>query len=147
MLLHKESFVPTHNGYMILPMTEINLDVQYSSGTQNIKISTPQLISGNDCRIFTNKLALPLQSIKKYNKTIISNTSYDLQFIKNDADLLSEHLIKLPQIINLNDIRNARLNLDDTESILSKIKNHRRLSSWSQTANTILSYARYLSIS
>ena len=54
---------------------------------------------------------------QKCNKWI--NVSYDTKFDRDDISKLKERLIELPKQINNEELRQARISLDDTENILS----------------------------
>ena len=124
-LLHKETFIPTRDGYIIIPTVVINLDIVCEGQVKNIIIKTSTLISGENCQLYNDydKLDLPRHLENKQIYTI--NVTYDINYESQDLEKLKGQLIQLPKQINLDELKRARLSLDDTQNILDRISTHR----------------------
>ena len=107
------------NGYIIVPLGKLTLDISCKDDILDFNVEIEQ----------------------KFNEWI--NVTYDTQFDKDDISKLKERLIQLPKQINNEELRQARISLDDTENILSKIANHRRLKTWKETGLEWIQYLGY----
>ena len=59
---------------------------------------------------------------------------------------MEKHLITLPRQLDLNVLKQMKLNLDDTENLLGKIASHHRVQTWKEKATEWLQYIGYVSI-
>lgn len=145
-LLHKETFIPTNDGYIIIPTVDIDLDIVCEGHVKNIIVKTNTLISGENCQLYNgyDKLDLPRHLESKQTYTI--NVTYDIKYEHQDLDKLKGKLIQLPKQINVDELRRARLSLDDTQNILDRISTHRRIKTWKETSLEWIQYLGYISI-
>ena len=81
-----------------------------------------------------------------YKHTEWLNVTYEIKYDYDDLKQLNEQLIQLPKIITSKELSNAKLSLDDTESILSSISSHRRIKNWKEAVIEVSTYIGYTAI-
>ena len=108
-----------------IPTHDLEIDILCLNKLNTVKIVKATLISGSNCKIYTQSIDLILPNIDSLHKIVTTNISYDLDFEKQELETLKDRLIQLPQRVDNNELVQARLSLDDTENMLSKISNNR----------------------
>ena len=133
-LLHKETFIPINNGYIIIPLDKLTIDISCIDGIKSIDLIKPAKITGSNCKIYNNydQLDLYQKMTDKYIEWL--NVTYETHYDQTDLEKLKDRLIQLPKQINTDKLRRARLILDDTENILETIATHRRVKTWKETS-------------
>ena len=142
-LLHRETFIPIANGYIIIPANPTNLDISCESTLRNLIINQPTIIQGKDCKIYNDLDVLYLKNFQRIESIEQFNVTYNTKYLEQDLNNLKEQLIQLPKVISNNELRQARLSLDDSENMLANIAQHRRAKTITETALTYLSYLGY----
>ena len=142
-LLHRETFISVINRYIIIPLETLRLDISCKDSIRAIELTIPELLSGQYFEVYNNydTLDLNVEIEQKFNEWI--NVTYVTKFDRDDISKLKERLIQLPKQIKNEELRQARINLDDTENILSNISNHRRLKTWKETSLEWIQYLGY----
>lgn len=108
--------------YIIIPKTTVNLDIAFETGIRPIQVKVNTLISGENCQLHNNNDKLDLLiNLKTSQKIIVS-------------DQLKNGLIQLLSQLNIEELRNARLSLDDAQNMLERISSHWRLKTWKETS-------------
>ena len=74
------------------------------------------------------------------------NVLYDIENCKEDLSRLETILIQLPNILDNNELKLARISLDDTENLLNSIANRRRIKTWKETSVGWFQYLGYIAI-
>ena len=74
------------------------------------------------------------------------NVTYNISYYNDDPKTLESKLICLPKFIDNNELRQAKLSLDDAENILKSIATDRRLRTWRETSMDWLSYLGYTAL-
>ena len=120
-LLHRETFIPVINGYIIIPLEKLTLDIFCKVFIRTIELTNPELPLGQNCKVYNNYdiLDLNVEIELEFNEWI--NVTYDTKFDRDDISELKERLIQVPKQINNEELRQARISLDDTENILLNI--------------------------
>ena len=59
--LNSESYIPTKNGYILLPNNKLTLDFLCADSTTSIKVDTNVLIQGSECEIVSDNVRLYLE--------------------------------------------------------------------------------------
>ena len=132
-LLHREMFIPITNGYIVIPLKELDLDLACENNIKQEKISERSLLLGNNCKLYNNYDLLYLGNTIKYNTFEYFNVTYDIQYSASDLASLENRLIQLPKIIDNFELQQARLSLDDMENMLNSIVRHRRIKTTTET--------------
>lgn len=145
-LLHTETFIPLQTGYIIIPTKKLNLDIMCENDLKTLEINEATIINGTNCKLYNGHDVLELNSGLEYYTQIWLNITYDVNFNADDASHLKTKLLQLPKQIDNNELRQARVSLDDTENILSSIAKDRRLRTWKETSLEYLQYAGYISL-
>ena len=116
-LLHKETYIPI-NCYIIIPLDKLTIDISCIDGIKSIALIKPDKITGSNCKIYNNydQLDLHQKSTDKYVEWL--NVTYEAHYDQKASEKLKDRLIQLPKQINTDELRRARLSLDDTENIL-----------------------------
>lgn len=145
-LLHKETYIFVENGYIIIPTGELEIDALCPNELKTIKINRATLITGAGCKLHSANIELKLPEFHSFNKIITVNVTYELNFERKELELLKNRLIQLPQQVDNDELLRARLSLDDTENMLSKISSHRRMHTWTERSLEWLKYLGYFAI-
>ena len=140
-LLHRETFIPITNGYIVIPLKGLNLDLACENNIKQERISESLLLLGNNCKLYNNYDLLYLGNTIKYYTFEYFNVKNDIQYSASDLASLENRLIQLPKIIDSIELQQARLSLEDTEKMLNSIVQHRRIKT---TTETIMEYSSYL---
>ena len=142
-LLHKESFIPINNGYIIIPLDKLTIDISCIDSIKSRDLIKPAEITGSNCKIYNNYDQLDLREkiTDKYVEWL--NVTYEMHYDQTDLEKLKDRLIQLPKQINTDELRRARLSLDDTENILETIATHRCVKTWKETSLKWLQYFSY----
>ena len=74
------------------------------------------------------------------------NVTYNISYSNDDLKTLECKLISLPKIIDNNELRQAKLSLDDAENMLKSIATDRILRTWRETTMDWLSYLGYTAL-
>ena len=53
-LLHKGTFIPINNGYIIIPLDKLTIDISCIDGIKCIDLIKPAKITGSNCKIYNN---------------------------------------------------------------------------------------------
>ena len=120
-LFHREAFIPITNGYIVIPLKELDLDLACENNIKQEKISEPSLLLGNNSKLHINYESLYLGNTIKYNTFDYFNVTYDVQYSASDLPSLENRLIQLPKIIVNVKLQKARLSLYDSENMLNSI--------------------------
>ena len=143
-MLHKETFIS--NGYIIVPVEPITLDINCETILKFETVLKPSLIQGNNCKIYNELDILYLKNTRRSLTTEQFNVTYDINHPGQDLDKLRNQPIQLPKLIDNKKLQQARLSLDDTENMLQTIAQHRRTKTLTETALTYLSYLGYVAL-
>ena len=108
-LLHRETFIPITNGYIVIPLKELDLDLACENNIKQERISEPSLLLGNNCKLYNNYDLLYLGNTIKYKTFEYFNITYDIQYSASDLASLENRLIQLPKIIDNVELQQARL--------------------------------------
>ena len=95
--LNSQSYIPTKNGYILLPKNNLTLDFLGAYSTTSIEVDTNVLIQGSECKIVSDNVQLYLEKPTVYEKPIILNKTYETSYDRNSLDTLEKHLITLPR--------------------------------------------------
>ena len=118
-LLQKETFIPMSNGYIVIPWINLELDISCDKSIKQEIISKPSTINGQNCKLYNNYDTLYLKSHIGRNFTKRINVTYNLKYFKDDLLNLKTKLIQLPKLIDNEELKQARISLDDTENLLN----------------------------
>ena len=116
----------------------MNLDIACETFVKHEEIVTPKKLEGEKCKVYNEYDILYLSSTMTYKHMEWLNVTYEIKYYYNDLKQLNEQLIQLPKITTSKELSNARLSLDDKESIVSSIASHRRIKNWKKTGIEIL---------
>ena len=145
-LLHKDTYIYVHNGYIVIPTEAIEIGVLCLKNLTTIIITKTTLITGENCKIYSRNIELKLPSAGTLHKITTINVSYELNFDKQDLEMLKDRLVQLPQQLDNEELKRARLSLDDTESMLDRIGTHRRIKTWTEKSVEWLQYLGYFAM-
>lgn len=145
-LLHTETFIPLQTGYIVIPTKKFNLDILCDTNLKTLEINVATIITGSNCKLYNNHDILELNSDIEYHTQTWFNVTYDANFNVDDVNHLKIKLLQLPKQINNNELRQARISLDDAENILSNIAKDRRLRTWKETSLEYLQYTGYIAL-
>ena len=115
-MLHTETFIPITNGYIVIPLKELGLELACENNIKQEQISEPSLLLGNNCKLYNSYDLLYLGNTIKYNTFEYFNVTYDIQYSASDLASIENRLIQLPKIIDNVELQQARLSLNDTET-------------------------------
>lgn len=145
-LLHQETYIPVTNGYILLPLRQITIDINCDDGLETITIHHASLIQGSRCKVFLENTELYLPTTQTLNKIVNINVSFELPFDKNEIENLRDRLIPLPQKLDQQTLANAKLGLDNTLDLLEQIKSRTRINNWKEKTVDVLHIAGYCSL-
>ena len=104
-------FIPVSNGYIIVPIERIRLDINCETFLKLETVLKPSLLQGNDCKIDNELDILYLKNTRRSLTTEQFNVTYDVNHSGQDLDKLRSQLIQLPKLIDNKELQQARLSL------------------------------------
>lgn len=105
---------------------------------------TPKIITGSKCKIYNNYDTLELNDQITYITHKWINVSYN--DLNNNSDTISNHFLQLPKIINHEKLKQARLSLEDTRSMLEQIEFRKRTHNFLENSLSIFNYISYAAL-
>ena len=110
------SYIPVRNGYILLSAKAVSLDITCIDNLTTIQIEKPSHIQGHNCKLMSNNLELYLNSDNTMHQIFVSNVTYDSICEKEEVAQLECIFIRLPQRISLDELKQARFRVHDTEN-------------------------------
>ena len=145
-VLHKETFVPTTNGYLVIPLRQTSLDISCENRITNEIIKQPTLLTGFNCKVYNDQDILYLKENQKQSFREEFNITYPIKYPREDLLALEKKLIQLPKLIDNHELQQARLSLNDAESMINSIAIDRRTKTWQKIASDWASYLGYAAL-
>ena len=77
-ILHDETYIPTENGFILIPLKSIQLDLSCEDGIVTKEIIQVTLVTESRCKAYIgdNELFLPTKT--QMHKVITINNTYDI---------------------------------------------------------------------
>ena len=141
--LHKETFISISDGYIVIPIKEIKLDINCENFIKQDVISKPSLLRGSNCKIYNDYDTLYLKETIQISTIEQFNVTYNIKYSWEDLDNLKNQFVQLPKLIDKVELQRARLSLDDSENTLQNIAQNRRVKTGTKTSLEYLSYLGY----
>ena len=145
-LLHKETYIPISNGYIVIPVGKFQIEVSCENRIEQIPITSAIKVTGKKCKFYRGYDSLDLNTQTKENYTDWLNVACQFNHNKEYIKCLEDKLMKLPNQITNEEFKKARLSQDDTENMLNTIAIHRRVKTWTETGTEWLHYAGYTAV-
>jgi hypothetical protein len=145
-VLHDETYIPTENGFILIPANPIQIDFGCEDSLTTKEITRVSLITGSKCKIYIGDNELFVLTKTQMNKIVMTNITYDTLTSFDEINLLKNRLTPLPQQLNVDELNKARLSLDETENMMRQITADRRTRNWTEKAWKGLNWIGYTSI-